>query len=322
MAQRSKKSSKSPNPFSRIRKEFGNENYGAKQFRRDIGKLVRKGILGPKTNAKTQPVTRYMLDQIRKFRDVLSGESQTLVINPGERKYYQEQGYVTKNNVAIIKTGPYSKVKRLRNAPGGVPRFQVTTHPPGQKRAKVSTRTLYRYDQLEEYIVDYVNSGPDLKPGESLGFRFFGNNSTMYWHEPGAKQQLLNFFLKYQTLDKALEEDDPEQKQEIYQNFEVIYFKDVEAWTQGVRDQRNRMTDERRAREKQRRKEWYDRRMASMNDEELLRYQYKQRLRRSAKAEAERERRARLKRENPEAYADMLEANLKRLAKSKANKKG
>jgi hypothetical protein len=295
MASRKKKST---SIFSPLRRSTGNENYGAREFQQDFNRLVKAGILKPQKSEKPQP-TEYALRQIRKFADVLSGNAQTLKIGSREGKAYREAGYTVRNGVAIVHASKGSKVKRLRPSEQGAPQFEIRT-PGTNGRTKVSKRVLVPYGDLEAYVMQIVYDSPPLKPGEFIGFRFFGNNSIRYWFEPDAKQKLLEYFLAYRAVIDAANSDDIESQEEIYANFEIVIFEDQQQWAQEVRDQRGRMTSERRARNRERKREWYRNYMAGLSEEERAYRMHRTRSQKAKAAEAQARYQKRLNESNPE----------------------
>jgi hypothetical protein len=319
MATRKKKST---SIFSAVRKQFGNENYGTRQFRRDFNKLVKSGLLKPQKNQKPSgpTPTEYALRQIRKFADVLSGEAQTFKIGTREGKAYREAGYIVKNNTAIVHAGKGAKARRVAPTDKGIPQFEVIT--PGKNgKEKVARRVLLPYGDLESYVNYIVYESPPLKKGEFIGFRFFGNNSIRYWFEPDAKQKLLEYFLRYQSVSQAAESGDPEEQEEIYANFEVVIFRDQKEWSQHVKEQRGRPSEERNARNRERKREWLRNYLGRMNEEERAYYNLKTREQKKSHAEAQQRYRQKIRSTDPDKILQDKEAARLRAAAYRAKKR-
>lgn len=321
MARTKKKSTKkNPSIFSSVRKQFGNENYGTREFRRDFSKLVKAGLSKPQTSKLPTP-TEYALRQIRKFADVLSGEAQTFKIGTREAKAYREAGYIVKNGTAVVHAEKGSKIKRLAPTEQGIPQFEIRT--PGQNgKVKVARRILLPYGDMESYIHWVVYESPPLKKGEFIGFRFFGNNSIRYWFEPDAKQKLLEYFLRYQSVVQASEEGDLNEQEEIYANFEVVIFESPKQWNEEVRAQRSRPpSEEAKERNRERKRQWLKQYLERMNEEERAYYNLRTRDQKDAHAKVEAARRAKIMATDPDRIIAMREAQRVRSAANRAAKK-
>lgn len=294
MAARKKKSS----IYSSVRKQFGDENYDIKKFRRDFKTLVKSGLLKPQQSKLPTP-TEYALRQIRKFADVLSGEAQTFKIGTREGKAYRDAGYIVKNNTAVVHAGKGARVRRVAPTEKGIPQFEVIT--PGKNgKEKVARRVLLPYGDLESYVNYIVYDTPPLKKGEFIGFRFFGNNSIRYWFEPDAKKKLLEYFMRYQSVQQASESGDADDQEEIYANFEVVIFRDQKEWSQHVKEQRGRPSAERDQRNREKKREWLKGYLGRMNEEERAFYNLRSRDEKNKRAARQREYQAKINATNPD----------------------
>jgi hypothetical protein len=313
------KKKKSTSIFSAVRKQFGDENYGTKQFRRDFNKLVKSGLMKPQ-KSKQPTATEYALRQIRKFADVLSGEAQTFRIGTREGKAYREAGYIVKNNTAVVHAGKGARARRVAPTEKGIPQFEVVT--PGKNgKEKVARRVLLPYGDLESYVNYIVYDTPPLKKGEFIGFRFFGNNSIRYWFEPDAKQKLLEYFLRYQSVAQAADSGDADEQEEIYANFEVVIFRDQKEWSKQVREQRGRPSVERNERNRERKRLWLKNYLDKMNEEERAYYNLKTRAQKKNHAEAQERYRNKIKSTDPDRIIKDREDARLRSAASRAKKR-
>lgn len=323
MAKKRKSQKKKSGVFEFTRIAFGVESYGKRQFKRDLKKLKKAGLLSAKIDIDLQAPTKYMLSQIRKFSAVLQGTAKTIEIPRAEKEFYKNAGYPVKATRAIIEAPKGSRVKRLPSE-NGVPRVQVTQR--GQGGTKRSVRVLLPYTELERYITDKVMKEPPLKRGEYYGFRFYGNNSLRYFANSGdggddAKQRLLAYFLKYNTVEEAERSEDPEQAGEIYRNFEVVKFENKGEWNEGVKRQRESASSQRREANREKYNEWRRRKYAAMDALEKREYNERRRENATVHAERERNRRARIAASNPDLLLKQREAGKIRAAKSRAAKR-
>lgn len=320
---------KSTSKYASIRKWTGNENYGLPQFRRDIRKLVKSGILADTVNADAQAVTDYMLRQIKVFHDVIVGEAQVIQIGKAEIPFYKAEGYRVKRRRLVVRARPTEKVVHLPPTERGIPRFAIRA-PGYNKRTKVNERVMFPYLGLKERITNYVYSEREPKPDEILGFRFKGFRSARLFpsdETKSSRERLLEYFLAYDVV--LWGESHREDEDEIYSNFEIVYFENTPAaeirWNDAIREQRQRAKKEHVEANRERLNARRRQRYAEMDELEKRAYNERHRESKSMHAERERERRARLKRENPEVYQDQMEAARVRRdawrAKKKAEKK-
>lgn len=306
--------------FTRI--ALGQKTYGKRQFKRDLRKLQRSGLLNPKIDINLQAPTKYMLSRLRKFAAVVKGEAKTIEINPGERKYYKSSGYKTKNGRAVIPTPNGESVKRIR-AKNGIPQFQTT--PKRGTSGMRRTETLIPHSDLESYVVNVISSAPDLPRGQYYGFRYFGNNSIVFYSgDDYGKRAMMERILNYSSMEDAVANGNAEVEDEIYQNFaliKIINQSGKDAWEAGVQAQRQRAREAYREANRDRRIESRRRYHASLSEEQILNRKIYRLENAPENAVREKARRARIARSNPEKYLANKEAARKRAAKSRANKK-
>lgn len=302
---------------------LGQKTYGKRQFKRDLRKLQKSGILSSRVDINLQAPTKYMLSQIRRFSAVLQGTAKTVPITRAEKEFYKKAGYPVKNKAAIIDVPKGARVKKLPTK-NGIPEFRVTQK--GQGGTRRSTRKLIPFEQMEQYITHDVLNAPPLGKGEYYGFRFYGNNSIRYFGNSGdrgadAKQRLLAYFLAYQSVGEAEQSDDPEIAGEIYRNFEVVKFDNIKEWDMGVNEQRARAKSARSAANRERYNAWRRHRYAQLDELEKREYNERRRESKDVAAARERDRRATIRRSEPEKYLAEKAASIVRARKSRARRK-
>jgi hypothetical protein len=86
-----------------------------REFRSDVAKLKAKGLVSKNKDARKQAPTRYMLNQVAKYRDVLSGKAQ--VVKVASRKEAKEYDalYRTKGKAVVLPVS--AKGERARYNP-------------------------------------------------------------------------------------------------------------------------------------------------------------------------------------------------------------
>lgn len=311
---------KSSGIFDSIRKASGNPKYGRKEFRRDLKKLQRSGLISKKVDVASQAVTKHMLGTIRKFGDVLSGKAQVLTINnPGERKQYKSSGYRTKGTSVVIETPRGEKVRRVAPTSEGTARFEFITK--GPQGTRTATRLLIPETDLERYITYLVQDAPDLKRNQFYGIRFYGNNVARYFGGDEAKQRLMAYLLAYaDTKHNAnLQYDTDNDGDETYRNFEIVEFESKNEWEQGIIEQRKRSRESSRERNRQRYNEWIKKRRMEMTEAERWYENQRRHVSRETDTQRKRIERARIAREEPEKLLEIREKD--RLRKQAARRK-
>jgi len=315
------KGKKSNSIFASARKQFGNPSYGRREFRRDLGRLQRSGLISDKVDVKSQNVTDYMLRTIRKFGDVLQGKAQTVKVTPKEKKYYKETGHRTKGHVAIIETPRGEKVKRLPPTKDGIPRYEVLTK--GPKGTRRATQILVPETDLERYITFLVEDAPDLKKDQYYGIRFYGNNLARYFGGDEAKRLLMQYLLAYADTkhNTNFEYDVANEGDETYKNFEVVEFFRAEDWEQEIVEQRRVSRETRNVANRQRYNDWLARKYAAMTP--LEKRYYNERRRESTESATKRKRveRQKIAESDPEKLLANREAAKIKMRQLRAKRK-
>lgn len=306
------KKKKSSGIFDLIRAEFDTPDYGLKQFRRDVAKLKRLGLISKRKDARKQKPTRYMREVVRQFADVLTGKASVLSIPQNEVEYYKKTGHKTKNKKAVIPTPHGEKVRRTKPVEG-TPTYTTT------QRTKTGATVKRRHVLLpaEEFasrLKSHIQKLPALKKGEYYAFRYRGYMSLQYFGGKDAKKKLLEYMMRYINSDI----DDVEEE---LSHFEIVTIENGKQWAAGVKEQRAESEVNRRERNKERYAQWKARKLA--RGEEIRRVESKPKSERAKKNDAEyqRQRRASLKESNPKEYQRRLEASKARMAKTRRNRK-
>lgn len=298
--------------FDAIRREFDTPDYGLKSFRKDVAKLKKLGLTSKKVDARSQQATRYMVNQVRKFADVLSGKAAVITVPKSEKPYYQNAGHRTKGHKVVVQT-PHGEKARRAKPVNNIPSY---TTKGGHGIPK--THVLVPYSELETHLKQTVMTAPPLKKGESYGFRFFGNNSYRLFSSKGA---LLEYFLAYQSVDEAIRKGRETDSQEIYRNFVVAKVANAKGWNAEIREAKAERAQSRAQANRERYNEWRRKRFAEMDELEKREKTQRSAQYKKSHATAERARRAQLKHDDPAAYAAQLEKNAARVKASRAKRK-
>jgi hypothetical protein len=298
--------------FATIKQEFETPDYGLKQFRKDLAKLKKKGLVSKKIDARSQTATRYMLGQVRKFADVLSGKAAVLTVPKHEKSYYKETGHRTKGSKVVVQT-PHGETARRSKPVNGIPAYQTSK---GKSAPRIHTLT--PFSQLEHWLRQTVVNAPPRKKGEVYGFKFFGHNSYRLFAD---KESLLEYFLAYQSVDEEIRKGRETESQEIYQNFVVVKVPDAKQWNAEIRTAHDESKQSRAAANRERHNEWRRRRYAEMDELERRERREASEQTKKNNAERERARRAAIKLNNPAAYEAERAKSAARVAKSRAKKK-
>jgi hypothetical protein len=309
--------------FTRI--ALGQQTYGKRQFKRDLRKLQKSGILSAKIDINIQEPTRYMLSQIRKWKSVLQGEAKTIPVSRAEKDFYKNAGYPVKSGHAVIQVSKGERVRKGKTK-NGIPSHIVTSK--GVNGRMVSQNILVPYPDLERYITTTVEAMPPLKKGEYYAFKFYGYNSHQYFRDDDpdsynprtAKEKLILNVLKYDAVkyddEHQVRQDDPDS---VYQNFEVVKITRPQVWNdEGVAIRKARRSEYRKA-NRARRNEWYEKRLTEMTPAER---EYTLKTERRDDAARKREARAKMRQTDGDATMAYREAAKARAAKSRANRRG
>jgi hypothetical protein len=305
----SSKKKQSSHIFDILQSEFGTPDYGLRQFRKDVAKLKKLGLVSKKTDARKQQPTRYMRSLVRSFADVLKGEAKAFSVPKKEAPIYKGAGHRVKGHKVVVPTPHGEKVRRAKTVEG-VPSY--VTEARGVRRE----HHVFPQDNLRAKLIARVEKLKPLKKGEYYAFRFKGYMSYRYFSGAEAKRQMINYLESY--LPEELSETEAD---DYLMEFEFVTITDTGAWLEGVRQQKEASKARNRERNNARHNEWRRRKYAAMDALER-----KEKNEKSAQAKQHdknyhKQKREELKRTNPEAYRAMLEKNAARMRKSRANRK-
>lgn len=311
----SSKKRKSSGIFDILRSEFGTPDYGLRQFRKDVAKLKKLGLVSKKTDARKQQATRYMRTLVRSFSDVLKGEAQVFSVPRKESSIYKEAGHRVKNQKVVVPAPKGAKVRRSKTVEG-IPSY--TTEIPSPRGGKGVTRIHHVFPQydLRNRLIARINKLPPLKKGEYYAFRFKGYMSYRYFSGADAKKHMIAYLESYLPDDLADTEAD-----DYFMEFEFVKIDDPKAWDAGVKQQREEAKARNREKNNARHNEWRRRKYAEMTELERKEKNAKSRQAKQHDKNYHKQKREELKRTNPEAYRAMLEKNAARVRKSRANRK-
>lgn len=311
----SSKKSKSSHIFDLLRSEFSTPDYGIKQFRRDVAKLKKLGIVSHKTDARKQEATRYMRGIVRKFADVLKGEAQVLSIPTVEAPIYSASGVRVKKHgkisKAVVPVPKGAKVARGKTI-HGVPHYKISAPSPmGGKGVTVEYPLILADTEAKAALAAYVAKLPPLRKGQFYVFRFDGYMSGQTFSGPNAKKHMLEYFTRYRIGD----ENDP---QDYVMRFEIVTIENTQAWREGYKQQRAANEARNRERNRERYNEWRRKKYAQLD--ELERKERYHVSRETKKKNAARERARRAARAPEQITIDSAKAAVRTKA-SRAKKK-
>lgn len=119
-------------------------------FRSQVAALKRKGLVSPKIDARSQKPTRYMLEQVKKYADVLNGHATVLKVPKDVRDELKSAYAVKRGRVVIPTTGSetahYSKKRGV-----------TKTTRIGKNKGTVRVHVYENLDQLR------VKEGPGVR---------------------------------------------------------------------------------------------------------------------------------------------------------------
>lgn len=311
----SSKKKKSSHIFDILRSEFGTPDYGLRQFRKDVAKLKKLGLVSKKTDARKQEATRYMRSLVRSFADVLKGEAQVFSVPRSEKLAYQSAGHRTKGTKVVVTAPKGSKVRRVKPREGVPSYITETPSPRGGKGIRIEHH-LFPANTLRSKLASYINRLSNLKKGQYYAFRYRGYMSLRYFSGPDAKKHMLEYLEHY--IPDELDEDEA---QDYFMQFEFVQIEDTGAWQSGVREQQRVSRETQRSRNRERQNAWRRRKYAEMSELERKEKNEKSALAKQHDKNYHKKKREELKQTNPEAYRAMLEKNAARMRKSRANRK-
>lgn len=191
-------------------------------FRHDVAQLKKKGLLD-KTLYDARKVTpsKYLKSQIKKFADVLKGESAATKVSRKKAQYYKMRGYTVKNNHVIV---PVTKNEKVYSRGGD---FHVKIIGSNGSITKIDLG-LSR-ENVSQWMDDLQNNRFKLKKDEVLSFQMYGHNSLRSGfsnYDPigkdkhgnpiykkghdTAQEQLARYLSNYPAYQKADLTDNPE----------------------------------------------------------------------------------------------------------------
>jgi len=267
-----------------------------KKFRHDIATLKKRGLISG-VDARSATPTRKLKAAIERYDAVLSGKASAVRLNRKGLAEYKALGK------------PYEIAK-----PKGLPPRVIVPHDANERvtvthgKVRVSNpagihRTILptRFEDLEDYLMQLKRKKVPLGKDEFLAFRFFGNRSHKFFRSIDA---LVDYLSHYVTVFDAIDEDNAEAQQEIYQNLEIVKIDRPGEWEAG-RPKRHESYKNDRSKYRRRKKQ-----LEHGPEWKLAEYKKKQ-------AERQRAFRARLKGSAKAKY----KAQAKKRAKKSARKK-
>lgn len=129
-----------------------------RKFRGDVAKLKAKGLVSSKVDARAQKPTRHMLNQVKRFDDVLTGRAQ-VVHTPkrSQAKAFAER-FDVKGNSVVVPVPKRGKTGKLTYSAKHGEIHKTTRGPKGQRHTTtyrpnpMNVRDLPRGDNLHYQI--------------------------------------------------------------------------------------------------------------------------------------------------------------------------
>lgn len=309
------KRASSASTFHILQSEFANPEYGLRQFRSDVAKLKKLGLVSKHVSARSQEPTRYMIGQVRKFADVIKGEARAIKIPKIELPSYKGGGFRTKGSRAVIPAPKGATVKRAKPK-NGIPSYSISIPSTDKKKGVTIERHLFPANTLRAKLRDWIAHLKPLRKGEYFAFRYRGYMSARIFSGPDAREEMIEYMERY-----IPDELDTEESEEYFEAFEVVRIEDTKAWAKGYQRQQEQSAEHRRTRNRDRLNAWRRKKYAEMDELER-----REKFAKNNKAKAydknyHKKKRDELKRTDPEAYRAMLDRNAERMRKSRANRK-
>lgn len=192
-----------------------------KQFRHDVSILKRKGLLDKSIDARSIKPSKYLKSQVRKFRNVLTGNASPVRVAKKNIATFKARGFQVKNGRAIVPHQPGEKVRSARGS------FKIITST--RNGGKIEKLDLaLDPDNVNQWVDDLRNNRLKLKDGEQLTITFKGYRSGAGFGNIGKggktpQQQLADFLESYDLIKRAQKgEYDQETEHEVIDGI-VIY---------------------------------------------------------------------------------------------------
>lgn len=152
------------------------DNQALRTFRTNVAKLKKKGVVSKRVDARKQAPTRYMRAKVRKFQDVLSGQSIAVKAKKSIREKYTTAGIFEERGSFLIV--PKENARSRARIKKGRDLIEIITPLKfGEEREVVLPFKATDMLDLAQKIQDN-KSVDDLKKGdEQFAFRLFGHNS-------------------------------------------------------------------------------------------------------------------------------------------------
>lgn len=174
------------------------ENSKIKQFRSDLARLKRQGLLprgvDPRTAEihTTKPYSKRLQAALRKLKPILKGEAKAVKLPPAELAAARKSGYFTQNGKVILPVPKQSKVS--------VSHGKVTITGPGGFKYKPQFNKSLDLEALLVEKSEPIQKFLDESPSHHIAFKVYGNNSYKIYRD---RQLAIDDLVAYKSFDKT-----------------------------------------------------------------------------------------------------------------------
>lgn len=146
-----------------------------KQFRSDVAKLKKKGIVSGRVDARKQSATKYMQAKVRKYRDVLDGTAIAVPAPRNVRDQYTTKGVLEARGKMLIAPREFENQRaRLKK---GLVHVSRALKNGTEEYVILPFRPVDMPDLINQLKADPTLDGLK-REDEMFAFRLFGHNSS------------------------------------------------------------------------------------------------------------------------------------------------
>jgi hypothetical protein len=200
------------------------------EFRKDLYALKKAGVVPKSVNTRTAiPSTvihssgtgkkqkiQTAREAVKKFKAATPSKNagEIVTVSRKEALQFKKLGYTIQGDKVVIPRAPSEKVSinkqgqvRVIDTRNGVERIYLPVE----------------YHNLPQYLHDLHDNSKEIqrmkRANERFGFKLRGYNSHRTFRD---FNQMIDYFAAYQSVEVAIDEDDPEQQRELYEILEIV----------------------------------------------------------------------------------------------------
>lgn len=176
----------------------GLKGQALKDFRSQVAKAKKKGLVSKRVDARSQKPTKYMRAKMRALAPVFEGTSIGVKVPPKMAREYKRAGFTVFNSRVITRAEPgeIAKVKK------GMVAFRK---PLGGDFFEERVILPISPTSIDELLLDVEKSGEKYdalkEPDELFAFKLFGFNSLATFEDFGLLAEYLSHYKVFETHD-------------------------------------------------------------------------------------------------------------------------